>query len=438
MNIYVIVEIKTREFIPKFLLSLEAALNNHDIYLGNIDQLLDKNIFNPGLLYHKSLTPTKKRHSLLKKLKRKKFVIASLDEEHGGISPNAQSYVKTRYGEKTIKLADMIFTWGKFDYDNLSNTYKKYKKKFINSGNPRVDLWREDFQKYYGKRKKEYVLIASNYNFLFGYKTLLQQYSQKKEFGYFKRGMPERYYFNRVSKEGILLEHLIFSLKNLSRKFKSKKFLFRPHPEENIEAWEYIFDDCKNIQVKRHRSLSEALNKAEIVLHNGCTSGLESALRKIPTIAYMPAGDMSTGHPIANKVSNIAKTEKQLIKKLQNIFRNNKKNLFSQEAKKEIKYRYENLGKLPAYKKIVQSWNKYDNPTLNFENSSFAINKFFLTKRLKKKLSLRPFKNFKFDPFTNYEISEIKKKLTKINPKFEKVSVEIVGDDLLKIYLNNK
>ena len=62
MNIYVIVEIKTREFIPKFLLSLEAALNNHDIYLGNIDQLLDKNILNPGLLYHKSLTPTKKRH----------------------------------------------------------------------------------------------------------------------------------------------------------------------------------------------------------------------------------------------------------------------------------------------------------------------------------------------------------------------------------------
>ena len=33
MNIYVVVELKKREFIPKLLLSLEAALNNHVVYL---------------------------------------------------------------------------------------------------------------------------------------------------------------------------------------------------------------------------------------------------------------------------------------------------------------------------------------------------------------------------------------------------------------------
>ena len=386
MNIYIVVEVKKREFVPKFLLSLEAALSNHTVYVGNITQLLMKDILKPGLLHHKSITPTLDRQNLLKKLKKKKFIVSSLDEEVGGVSIDAKEYVKIRYGNKTVKLTDQIFTWGKFDYKNLSNTYRTHKKKIINTGNPRVDLWRKDFQKFYGKRKKKIILYSSNYNFFFGNLSLIDQYRKKKLLGYFKRGEKEKFWLHRVKKEAVILEKLITTLKNLSKKFPKKHFVFRPHPDENSDNWETIFEDCKNIEVNNSHNLSEVMNDAELVLHNGCTGGLESAIRQIPTICYVPVKNMSSGHPIANKVSDLATSERQLIKKIEKIFRNNYKHNFNKTVKKEILFRYENLDNtLPAYKKITKNWNKCDRPELNHNNSDYTFKKFFLKKRLKKK-----------------------------------------------------
>ena len=113
-----------------------------------------------------------KIRSIYQKYKRKEKVsenwinfFSSLDEEVGGVSINSKEYVNIRYGIKTFNLVDIIFTWGKFDYLNLIKIYKRFKKKIVNSGNPRVDLWRQDFQKFYGIRKKKFILISSNYNF---------------------------------------------------------------------------------------------------------------------------------------------------------------------------------------------------------------------------------------------------------------------------------
>ena len=50
------------------------------------------------------------------------------------VNINGSEYVSTRYGAQTIKLADYVFTWGKFDYKNLSSKYPKLKNKIINTG----------------------------------------------------------------------------------------------------------------------------------------------------------------------------------------------------------------------------------------------------------------------------------------------------------------
>lgn len=434
MNIYIVVEVKNREFIPKLLLSLQAACSNHVVYIGNITQLLKKNFLKPGLLHHKSLTPTKNRFSLLKELKEKNFLVSSLDEEVGGVNPDNE-YLNIRYGKKTINLADLIFTWGKFDYSNLINRYKDFKEKFINSGNPRVDLWRSDFQRYYGKKEKNYILIISNYNFLFGATKLIEQYNNKVELEYFKRGESEKAYFNRIAKEGNLLEDLIPTLKNLSKKFKHKKFIFRPHPDENENAWKDIFYDCKNIFVQKKGSLSEVLNGAEAVLHNGCAGGLESSLRNIPTIAFMPKGNMTAGHPISNRFSMVVNSEKNLIKKLSLIFKSNSKHSLDSNQKKEVSTRYENLYNFPAYKKIVQEWNKIENPKLRIKNKDILFKIFFLKKKLKKFLTRTPYISYKFEPFSKNEINRVKLRFDKFNPNFRNVSIEIVGDDLLKVKL---
>ena len=432
MNIYIIVEIKKREFLSRFLLALEAASNGHSVYLGNIVQLLDKNLIKPGLIHHKSLTPNKKRINQLKNLKRRNFLITSQDEEVGHVNENGSEYASTRFGEPTIKLVDYLFTWGKFDYKNLSFKYPKLKKKIINTGNPRADYWRKDFKKYYGKKSNKYILISSNFENIFGNTTLYEKYKFLKETKYFKLGMSEKLLFKRMTIEAILIEKFINLLKKLAKIFKKKKFLFRPHPIENCSHWKIIFEDYKNFLVDNSNNLSDVLNNAEIVLHNGCTGGLESAIRGIPTISYMPIKD-TIGHPISNRVSTIKKTELSVISEIKKILNKKEKYKLKKKSFKEVDYRFENIATQPSYKNIIKFWNNLDNKEYSQVNNEILIKSFLRSKLLRKKISFRPYVNKKFEPFTYFEITEIKSKLEKVNSKFKDIKIELLSEDLIKV-----
>ena len=154
MNIYLSIEIKNRDFFSRFLLGCESALKGNEVFIGDINSLAKKNLLKPGIYHDKSLTPTNNRISKLKHLKKKNFVVTTQDEEAGHLNESSEEYINSRYGKQTLDLTDCIFTWGRFDYLNLTKNYKNYKKKFYNTGNPRIDFWREDFKKFFNKKKK--------------------------------------------------------------------------------------------------------------------------------------------------------------------------------------------------------------------------------------------------------------------------------------------
>ena len=81
----------------------------------------------------------------MKGYKKKKFIVTSLDEEFGLVNSNPKNYIKLRYSKESLDLTDRVFTWGKFDRDNLAREFKEHKSKFVLTGNPRIDFWRKDF-----------------------------------------------------------------------------------------------------------------------------------------------------------------------------------------------------------------------------------------------------------------------------------------------------
>ena len=146
MNIYIVIEHKKRELYSKLLLSFESVLKGNQVYLGNVMPLLQKGLLKPGIVHLKSITPSNSRISEMKFLKKKGFVITSIDEEVGVIQDD-NKYVNLRYGNTTIDLVDRLFVHGSFDYKKFDNKISKKQKKIINSGNSRFDFWREDFKK---------------------------------------------------------------------------------------------------------------------------------------------------------------------------------------------------------------------------------------------------------------------------------------------------
>ena len=90
-------------------------------------------------------------------------------------------------------------------------------------------------------------------------KQTLSKYKFLKDSKYFNLGMSEKTMLRRMSIEAILVEKYMNLLKKLSIQFPTKIFLFRPHPIENPNYWQIIFDDFKNIKVDQSGNLSEVL-----------------------------------------------------------------------------------------------------------------------------------------------------------------------------------
>ena len=68
------------------------------------------------------------------------------------------------------------------------------------------------------------------------------------------------------------------------------------------------------------------------------------------------------------------------------------------------------------------------------ENSNFIIKIEFFFKRLVKSMIGKPYKNHKFQKFSNEEIEEFKRRISLINSKFENIKFEILKDDLIRLY----
>ena len=167
MNIYIKLEILSRELTSKMLLGMYAASAGHDVLIGDNEllKLVENKKLNPGIILEKSITPAKSRIEQLENYRINKSIVTSLDEETPLSTDNLELHCKVRFSEKTINLSDKVFCWSNFDLKILEKNFPKFKKKFIVTGNPRFELWKENYKNLYTSnniKKKKYIMISSN------------------------------------------------------------------------------------------------------------------------------------------------------------------------------------------------------------------------------------------------------------------------------------
>ncbi len=435
MNIYIDIEHKKRELHSKLLLGFESALKGNQVYLGKVMPLLQKGLFKPGIVHLKSITPSDRRFSQMKFLKKNQFIITSIDEEVGVIQDNAK-YVKLRYGNKTLDLVDKLFTHGNFDYKNLVNKFPKSKKKIINSGNPRFDFWRGDFRNFfkniYYVKKKNYLLFSSNLNNVFTYQKLDQNISIEKELGYFRRGNSQKYLQTEKRCSQRFLKKILEFIEIVNKNFKDITIIIRPHPTENPLEWKKFIGKKKNVKIIGDGDLSDWITYSKCVVHGGCTSGLEAVARGKIALS-INSKKINHGEKVPDMVSQKIQGENQIKDKISNIFKNKLKSKH-QKYKKFIQNRIINISNKPAYQKITETWEKMGNNNLSKDNLNVILKSSFFVKSSIKYLVGKSYKNHKFSKFSTNEIKEFKKRIIKINSKFEKIRFEILKEDLIRIY----
>jgi len=430
MNLYLPIEILNREFYSKLLIGMESASKGINVYIGRLKEYLLRDFFDPGIIIYKSITPSDQRLEELKFFKNKKFIITSLDEEDGLINAN-KKYLIERFSNESIDLTDCVFTWGKFDHDNLSNKYTEHKKKFIKSGNPRVDFWRKDFESYFKKRNLPYT----NYIFfslnlcIKSKKEFNERWKSLQSWGYTKRGITigrEKRIYNDSHKMFKKFSELIIKLSNQTNSL----IIVRPHPIDDIRHYDHL-KKYSNIKVIKEGNISDWIYHSKVVIHSNCTGGLEASLRGKATISYQPFKSLH-GHKFASNYSRKIKSLDECLNLIHKLTNNKKYTPINTKNFKLRAYNY--LSNKPAYKTITEELIKLMKSN-NFKKkkNNFFLNIRFLIRDLRSKILNLNYGNIKFSFFDKKKVLKTFEDLKVLEPKYSNLRLNFIKKDIIQI-----
>jgi hypothetical protein len=77
-------------------------------------------------------------------------------------------------------------------------------------------------------------------------------------------------------------------LPDLARAFPDRIVVLRPHPVEGHEIWHRAAQGLPNVRVIHEGSVLPWLLAASVLVHNGCTTGVESFALGRPAVSYRP------------------------------------------------------------------------------------------------------------------------------------------------------
>lgn len=449
MNIYIYVEIASRELDSKLLLATLAASRGHHVLVSDLSSIIEgvkAKVLSPGIFHDKSLTPTKNKISVHKLMKNNGSIITSIDEENNLINHGYEKFAKNRFSDLTLNDAEAVFGWGLEDYKTLEEIYSEYAHKFHMTGSPRIDLLKSKFSRYWQdskiKFKKPFLLVASNFQ-ANNMKSFHDTLNHLKDVGYFEND-PAMFKkkFDEMAESYKRMYSFIEAVKFLSTNNNNYEIIFRPHPAENIEAWKVFLKGIPNLHVIREGSIAEWINKSFALLHNGCTSAIEATILGKQVITYMPFKLEHYTCEVPNSLGIQVKTLEELSINIKNSYNNFLENKSYKKNENNLRLISKKIfldEKELASEKIIKIWEKLYKKELNVQTNWNKYKNFLFIKKNKKKISkiLKKFQsknsyltksNYKF-PILNEK--EIKKKVKKLNEILEidkKIDCKLIGE----------
>ncbi len=337
--IYLPIEVILRELDAKLLLTYYAVKHNFNVVLAKQHKLYQIMETLPKGIFVSKGYPRNKKGPLFE-AKKLGHAVVDLDEE--GLIFNEEAYLNNRINEEYFNMLDQIHCWGNEQKDTLVRAYGHPEKIHL-TGHPRFDLVKKKFRLLYNAEvegiKKEYgdfILV----NTRFGKYNHLKGFNPRHDF--------------IMS----LYEHFIEMIKTLSQTYPNLNIVVRPHPRETFSSYEEEFKNYKNVFVVREGNVVKWNLASKLVIHNGCTTGIETFLLDQPVISYMPiTSDEHTDEYLANAVSiqavNIHELTSLIDSHLSGEIDRMKEKQLKSEQKKILSNYYAAMDENYAYENII-------------------------------------------------------------------------------------
>jgi surface carbohydrate biosynthesis protein len=323
---YLPVESHLRELDGKILLAAAAAERGRPAILGFQTDLRRRMAGMPrGIYMAKSFGPPKPLANFLRMFRDLGHSVVGWDEE-GLVHAGQSVYARRRASPRTLPVLSAIFSWGQ-DYTNLVTSLPYYHgTPLFETGNPRIDLLHPRVRGYFDAEAAKlraayggYILINSNFgrvNPLIGNAFVAANDGSsaiKKP-----EAAPGELWSNMVAHRFALFEAFRNLLPALAARFPGRQIVLRPHPAERLDTWQDVAAGFANIHIIREGGVAPWILGAEVMIHNGCTTAIESALLDRPAVAYQPIRSQQNDWHLPNDVSHCADSEEHLFQMLEN------------------------------------------------------------------------------------------------------------------------
>jgi surface carbohydrate biosynthesis protein len=292
------VENQVRELDPKLLLACVAARRGFSSVIGSrreMEMLIDH--FPRSIYLSKSMTV----RSLLFFWAASKLghAIITWDEEALVHLP-PETYFSRRLHPSAIRYVAHLFAWGKEN----SELWQQYPHlppgiPIHVTGNPRSDLLRPEMHAYYSEEVEkirrefgDFILVNTNFNHVNAFGPDMNLFKpvkrpgQTPRFGRAARGMPREYAEGLRDHKQAVFEDFKRMIPQLERSFPEYTIVVRPHPTESHAVYRRIAATCNRVRITNEGNVVPWLLSAKALVHNGCTTGVEAFVMRIPAISF--------------------------------------------------------------------------------------------------------------------------------------------------------
>ena len=304
MAIYLPVEIKHRELPSRLLIAAHALAAGKSTIVGNHWSLTQNLAAVPaGTILFKSCNRIQAQ--LMAKAKTAGHFVAATDEEV--LVFNEPNGFALAFADGVPAVLDVFFAQGNDHRDALLAKFPGLSVEV--TGNVRVDLMRQRHAAHDPRIAglKPYILFNTNYATVNSVwddgGALIAGVPRDAGAGdAAKMAFMERAAWERENHDAVvpLLDWAVQNLKGL-------RFVIRPHPGEKADYWRQLVAKYPAATFIEGSDPHPWILGAELVVHTGCTTGLEAALMGVPALNLLPRDRPNIGQ-VTNLINAVVRT----------------------------------------------------------------------------------------------------------------------------------
>jgi surface carbohydrate biosynthesis protein len=293
------VESQVREMDAKLLLACCAAERGYRVVIGSRAYVhFAMAGLAPGIYFAKSM---RGMSSLMFRLIRGVGHQIVAWEEEALVHPPAEVFYTLRLSPDTLPHVSHLFAWGE-ENRVLLQGYPHLPAGLAISvtGNPRGDMLRPELLGFFREEVQalrgefgNFLLINTNFTDVNPYLPALGLFVPSKDpsrparFGQAGKGMPRPFAEGLQAHKRAILEDFLAMIPALEQALPGITLVVRPHPSEHHGVYHELARRCSRVHVVHKGNVLPWLLACRALVHNGCTTAVESAAMGVPAVAYL-------------------------------------------------------------------------------------------------------------------------------------------------------